>query len=120
MPVGKKPAQVKRRKIVEEVRRQDAEKKAALRVGVSRPDQVKKPRAGFKNPKPREVEVPCCLDKDRPMPAFFRQCPDCPKEAVSSDEVVAKLTEAGLKVRRGAKPTGVGSKPRRVKNQAGV
>lgn len=56
------------------------------------------PRRSFRNPKPREVEVPCCLDKDRPLPQVFKVCPDCPK-----------LTEAGSLLQEVVALTGTGS-----------
>jgi hypothetical protein len=108
---AKKPAKLRRQAIVEEVRRKDMLK-----------EKVKQPRQGFRNPKPREVEVPCCLDKNRPLPMVFRQCPDCPKltEAGPIPKVVAQITEAESKQGRGTKKTRAGSKPRRGSKLTGA
>jgi hypothetical protein len=101
----------------EEIQRKDGNRRV-----VQRPAAIKKPRAGYRNPKPREVEIVCCLDKPRPLPVVFKQCPDCPKltEAESLPEVVAQTTEAGTKSRRGAKSTRGGSKPRRGSKPTGA
>lgn len=39
----------------------------------------RKPGAAYRNPRVVVRETSCCLDKNRPMPEVFRQCPDCPK-----------------------------------------
>ena len=96
-----------RKAAVEDVRRQDAEKTKVTRPVVLPPSKKMAPRKGFRNPKPREVEIPCCLDKPRPLPMVFKICPDCPKvtEAGYDHQVVAKTTEAESKPRRGRKKT---------------